>query len=74
MESSISAVTYKGSIPEAILESKKQKKLFVVYISGTLPFLLVHCFYGIMLILLKIFPRITSTVGFVRPTNGSLNC
>ncbi|KAG6742531.1 hypothetical protein POTOM_053403 [Populus tomentosa] len=34
MESSISAVTYKGSIPEAILESKKQKKLFVVYISG----------------------------------------
>ncbi|KAF9663271.1 hypothetical protein SADUNF_Sadunf17G0020900 [Salix dunnii] len=34
MESSISAVTFKGSIPEAILESKKQKKLFVVYISG----------------------------------------
>ncbi|KAJ6734311.1 PLANT UBX DOMAIN-CONTAINING PROTEIN 11 [Salix purpurea] len=34
MESSISAVTFKGSIPEAILESKKQRKLFVVYISG----------------------------------------
>ncbi|KAJ6683482.1 hypothetical protein OIU85_007195 [Salix viminalis] len=34
MESSVSAVTFKGSIPEAILESKKQKKLFVVYISG----------------------------------------
>uniref|UniRef100_A0A6N2ME85 Uncharacterized protein n=1 Tax=Salix viminalis TaxID=40686 RepID=A0A6N2ME85_SALVM len=34
MESSISAVTFKGSIPEAILESKKQRKLFAVYISG----------------------------------------
>ncbi|KAJ6991339.1 plant UBX domain-containing protein 11-like isoform X2 [Populus alba x Populus x berolinensis] len=34
MRSSISSFTYKGSIAEAILESKKQKKLFVVYISG----------------------------------------
>ncbi|XP_065867616.1 plant UBX domain-containing protein 11 isoform X2 [Euphorbia lathyris] len=34
METSLSALAYKGSIPEAILESKKQKKLFVVYISG----------------------------------------
>lgn len=34
MENSLSALVYKGSIPEAILESKKQKKLFVVYISG----------------------------------------
>ncbi|KDP42865.1 hypothetical protein JCGZ_23807 [Jatropha curcas] len=34
MENSLSELTYKGSIPEAILESKKQKKLFVVYISG----------------------------------------
>ncbi|KAG6767559.1 hypothetical protein POTOM_028769 [Populus tomentosa] len=34
MKSSISSFTYKGSIAEAILESKKQKKLFVVYISG----------------------------------------
>ncbi|KAF2300135.1 hypothetical protein GH714_009401 [Hevea brasiliensis] len=33
MENSLSALTYKGSISEAILESKKQKKLFVVYIS-----------------------------------------
>ncbi|KAJ9189282.1 hypothetical protein P3X46_000594 [Hevea brasiliensis] len=35
MENSLSALTYKGSISEAILESKKQKKLFVVYISGS---------------------------------------
>ncbi|XP_021291247.1 plant UBX domain-containing protein 11 isoform X2 [Herrania umbratica] len=36
MESSecLSSLTYKGSIPEAILEAKNQKKLFVVYISG----------------------------------------
>ncbi|KAH8502442.1 hypothetical protein H0E87_013942 [Populus deltoides] len=34
MKSSISSFTYKGSIAEAILESQKQKKLFVVYISG----------------------------------------
>ncbi|KAJ6289373.1 hypothetical protein OIU76_025233 [Salix suchowensis] len=34
MESSISSLTYKGSIAGAIVESKKQKKLFVVYISG----------------------------------------
>ncbi|XP_052310660.1 plant UBX domain-containing protein 11 isoform X3 [Populus trichocarpa] len=34
MKGSISSFTYKGSIAEAILESKKQKKLFVVYISG----------------------------------------
>ncbi|XVF84447.1 hypothetical protein PTKIN_Ptkin17bG0037600 [Pterospermum kingtungense] len=31
---SLSSITYKGSIPEAILEAKNQKKLFVVYISG----------------------------------------
>ncbi|KAK6255338.1 hypothetical protein SCA6_016643 [Theobroma cacao] len=30
----LSSLTYKGSIPEAILEAKNQKKLFVVYISG----------------------------------------
>ncbi|KAF2322214.1 hypothetical protein GH714_008689 [Hevea brasiliensis] len=35
MEHSLSALVYKGSIPKAILESKKQKKLFVVYISGS---------------------------------------
>ncbi|XVF29284.1 hypothetical protein REPUB_Repub15cG0107600 [Reevesia pubescens] len=36
MESSesMSSLTYKGSIPEAILEAKNQKKLLVVYISG----------------------------------------
>ncbi|WCJ41431.1 Plant UBX domain-containing protein 11 [Euphorbia peplus] len=34
MDTSLSELAYKGSIPEAILESKKQKKLFVVYISG----------------------------------------
>ncbi|KAJ4723171.1 plant UBX domain-containing protein 11 [Melia azedarach] len=34
MERSLSSLTYKGSIPEAINEAKKQKKLFVVYISG----------------------------------------
>ncbi|XVE84569.1 hypothetical protein DITRI_Ditri17bG0023600 [Diplodiscus trichospermus] len=31
---SLSSLTYEGSIPEAILEAKNQKKLFVVYISG----------------------------------------
>lgn len=31
---SLSSIAYKGSIPEAILEAKNQKKLFVVYISG----------------------------------------
>ncbi|KAJ0034094.1 hypothetical protein Pint_25702 [Pistacia integerrima] len=34
MERSLSSLTFKGSIPEAIAEAKKQKKLFVVYISG----------------------------------------
>uniref|UniRef100_A0A7N0TLP9 UBX domain-containing protein n=1 Tax=Kalanchoe fedtschenkoi TaxID=63787 RepID=A0A7N0TLP9_KALFE len=34
MEQSINSLTFKGSIPEAIMESKRQKKLFVVYISG----------------------------------------
>lgn len=28
------ALTFKGSVMEAILEAKTQKKLFVVYISG----------------------------------------
>ncbi|KAL4282339.1 hypothetical protein GQ457_03G025520 [Hibiscus cannabinus] len=31
---SLSTLAFKGSIPEAILEAKNQKKLFVVYISG----------------------------------------
>ncbi|KAJ8755519.1 hypothetical protein K2173_019317 [Erythroxylum novogranatense] len=35
MEPSLCDLTYKGSIPEAIIESQKQKKLFVVYVSGT---------------------------------------
>ncbi|CAN1253316.1 Plant UBX domain-containing protein 11 [Linum perenne] len=34
MESCISELSYKGTITQAILESKAQKKLFVVYISG----------------------------------------
>ncbi|KAK9087928.1 hypothetical protein Syun_030322 [Stephania yunnanensis] len=34
MNSSIASLTFKGSITEAISEAKKQKKLFVVYISG----------------------------------------
>ncbi|KAF3960716.1 hypothetical protein CMV_014591 [Castanea mollissima] len=34
MGMSLSSLTFKGSINEAILEAKKQKKLFVVYISG----------------------------------------
>ncbi|KAE8691994.1 Ubiquitin-like superfamily protein, putative isoform 3 [Hibiscus syriacus] len=33
MSESLSSITFKGSIPEAILEAKNQKKLFVVYIS-----------------------------------------
>ncbi|KAM0024941.1 putative Ubiquitin-like domain, UBX domain, Ubiquitin-like domain superfamily [Helianthus debilis subsp. tardiflorus] len=34
MEQSISSLAFKGSINEAIIEAKRQKKLFVVYISG----------------------------------------
>ncbi|KAK1435265.1 hypothetical protein QVD17_01026 [Tagetes erecta] len=34
MEQSISSLAFKGSIAEAINEAKRQKKLFVVYISG----------------------------------------
>ncbi|GMN31258.1 hypothetical protein TIFTF001_044559 [Ficus carica] len=34
MEQSLSSLTYKGSIPAAIAEAKKQRKLFVIYISG----------------------------------------
>ncbi|KAK9289004.1 hypothetical protein L1049_017475 [Liquidambar formosana] len=34
MERSISSITFKGSISEAILEAKRQRKLFVVYTSG----------------------------------------
>ncbi|KAK3204541.1 hypothetical protein Dsin_018587 [Dipteronia sinensis] len=34
MEQSLSSLTYKGSISEAILEATNQKKLLVVYISG----------------------------------------
>ncbi|KFK37161.1 hypothetical protein AALP_AA4G221100 [Arabis alpina] len=30
----LSSLTFKGSVPEAIVEAKTQKKLFVVYISG----------------------------------------
>ncbi|CAO2152101.1 unnamed protein product [Urochloa humidicola] len=34
MERTISSLTYKGSIPDAINQSRMEKKLFVVYISG----------------------------------------
>ncbi|XP_004140870.1 plant UBX domain-containing protein 11 isoform X2 [Cucumis sativus] len=34
MEQSISSLAFKGSIAEAIVESKNQRKLFLVYISG----------------------------------------
>lgn len=34
MERSSYSFTYKGSIPDAINESRNQKKLFMVYISG----------------------------------------
>ncbi|KAI3496650.1 hypothetical protein L1887_39021 [Cichorium endivia] len=34
MEQSISSLAFKGSIIEAITEAKRQKKLFLVYISG----------------------------------------
>lgn len=34
MEGSLASLTFKGSIAEAIFEAKKQRKLFVVYISG----------------------------------------
>lgn len=34
MERSLPSLTFKGSISEAIVEAKRQRKLFVVYISG----------------------------------------
>ncbi|CAL4993667.1 unnamed protein product [Urochloa decumbens] len=34
MERTINSLTYKGSIPDAINQSRREKKLFVVYISG----------------------------------------
>ncbi|KAI4334757.1 hypothetical protein L6164_013469 [Bauhinia variegata] len=34
MEHSLSSLTFKGSIPQAIAEAKTQRKLFAVYISG----------------------------------------
>eukprot|EP00268_Persea_americana_P031914 TRINITY_DN31187_c0_g1_i1.p1 TRINITY_DN31187_c0_g1~~TRINITY_DN31187_c0_g1_i1.p1 ORF type:complete len:635 (+),score=133.39 TRINITY_DN31187_c0_g1_i1:183-1907(+) len=34
MESSTASLTFKGSIPEAIVEAKNKRKLFLVYISG----------------------------------------
>uniref|UniRef100_A0ACD5X4J5 Uncharacterized protein n=1 Tax=Avena sativa TaxID=4498 RepID=A0ACD5X4J5_AVESA len=34
MERTIDSLTYKGSIPEAINQSRREKKLFVIYISG----------------------------------------
>lgn len=40
MEQSISSLAFKGSISEAIVESKNQRKLFLVYISGIFLFVL----------------------------------
>lgn len=37
MEQSVSSLAFRGSVTEAILEAKRQKKLFVVYISGDNP-------------------------------------
>ncbi|KAM3311226.1 hypothetical protein ACQJBY_031722 [Aegilops geniculata] len=34
MEITINSLTYKGSIPDAINQSRREKKLFVIYISG----------------------------------------
>ncbi|KAL6660675.1 hypothetical protein ACP70R_001710 [Stipagrostis hirtigluma subsp. patula] len=34
MERTINSLTYKGSIPDAINQSRRERKLFVVYISG----------------------------------------
>ncbi|KAF7052640.1 hypothetical protein CFC21_060709 [Triticum aestivum] len=34
MEITINSLTYKGSIPDAINQSRRKKKLFVIYISG----------------------------------------
>jgi hypothetical protein len=33
MDNTIDSLTYKGSIPEAISQSRREKKLFVIYIS-----------------------------------------
>lgn len=47
MESSTASLTFKGSIPEAIVEAKNKRKLFLVYISGKLDSynpLLIVCF------------------------------
>jgi hypothetical protein len=46
MEPSLSMLSFKGSIIEAIIEAKRQKKLFVVYISGK------HFFHMISIVLL----------------------
>ncbi|KAL6875626.1 hypothetical protein ACP4OV_013139 [Aristida adscensionis] len=37
MERTINSLSYKGSIPEAINQSRREKKLFVVYVSGDSP-------------------------------------
>lgn len=44
MVQTLSSFTFKGSITEAIIEAKQQKKLFVVYVSGT--FGIVFLFHG----------------------------
>lgn len=44
------ALTFKGSVMEAILEAKGQKKLFVVYISGKV---LGHNHHTVILFVLK---------------------
>jgi len=36
MERTINSLMYKGSIPDEINQSRREKKLFVVYISGDL--------------------------------------
>lgn len=36
MENSLSSLSFRGSITEAIVEAKQQKKLFVVYTAGKL--------------------------------------
>jgi len=36
MARTINSLMYKGSIPDAINQSRREKKLFIVYISGDL--------------------------------------
>jgi hypothetical protein len=51
MENTIDSLTYKGSIPEAINQSRSEKKLFVIYISGKIVVKFNSCSHVIFVLL-----------------------